>query len=231
MNKIHLKVQANFKLCMGINFPCLPLFSVYWGIQPHYHQEKKVPHAHDGRGRLILSHKLCTCCTDWAALLPGQKGLFGQGGFGHRVGEAASESSSTQRHVNTLQQLWAGEPLHSREDIQLQQRGRESLPKGQGKRNVINISFYIFVTIFQLLWEILEKMVIIVYSKTHVKSSCEQYNLFAAYNFLFQAVLNSFVWGEGMNKIPFSIHILKLASLLPALENIQKNLQQWRYKH
>lgn len=71
---------------------------------------------------------------------------------------------------------------------------------------------------------ILEKVVIIVYSKTHVKSRCEQYHLFAAYNFLFQAVLNSFVWGEGMNNIPFSIHMLKLANLLPALDNIRKNL-------
>lgn len=71
---------------------------------------------------------------------------------------------------------------------------------------------------------ILKKVVIIVYSKAHVKSRCEQYHLFAAYNLLVQAVLNSFVWGEGMNNIPFSIHILKLANLLPALENIQKNL-------
>lgn len=71
---------------------------------------------------------------------------------------------------------------------------------------------------------ILEKVVIIVYSKSHLKSRCEQYNLFAAYNFLFQVVLNSFVWGKGMNNIPFSIHMLKLANLLPALENIQKNL-------
>lgn len=69
---------------------------------------------------------------------------------------------------------------------------------------------------------ILEKVVIIVYSKTHLKSRCEQYHLFAAYNFLFQVVLNSFVWGEGMNNIPFSIHMLKLANLLPSLENIQK---------
>lgn len=43
---------------------------------------------------------------------------------------------------------------------------------------------------------ILEKVVIIVYSKTHVKSRCEQYHLFAAYNFLFQAVLNSVLGGE-----------------------------------
>lgn len=71
---------------------------------------------------------------------------------------------------------------------------------------------------------ILEKVVIIVYSKSHLKSRCEQYHLFAAYNFLFQVVLNSFVWGKGMNNIPFSIHMLKLANLLPALENIQKNL-------
>lgn len=59
---------------------------------------------------------------------------------------------------------------------------------------------------------ILEKVVIILYSKTHVKSRCEQYHLFAAYNFLFQAALNSFVWGEGIDNILFSIHMLKLAS-------------------
>lgn len=73
---------------------------------------------------------------------------------------------------------------------------------------------------------ILEKAVTILYSKTHVKSRCEQYHLFAAYNFLFQAVLNSYIWGEGINNILVSVHMLKLANLLPALENIQENLRQ-----
>lgn len=73
---------------------------------------------------------------------------------------------------------------------------------------------------------ILEKVVTILYSKTRVKSRCEQYHLFAGCNFLFQAVLNHFVWGEGINNTLFSSHMLKLANLLPALENSQENLKQ-----
>lgn len=75
---------------------------------------------------------------------------------------------------------------------------------------------------------ILEKVVTILYPKPHIKSRCEQYHLFAAYNFLFQVVLNSFVWGEGINNTLLSIHMLKLANLLPALGNIQENLKQWQ---
>lgn len=59
------------------------LFSIYWGVQPSCQQERKDPLAHGDRRRLILSLRLLTRCTDWAPLLPGQKDMSSQGGFGH----------------------------------------------------------------------------------------------------------------------------------------------------
>lgn len=90
-------------------------------------------------------------------------------------------------------------PQPAAPDTQQQQRGRGSPSAGEGSRNVTDISLYSCVAM-----GILEKAVTILYSKPHIKSRREQYHLFAAYNFLFQAVLNSSVWGEGINNILYS---------------------------
>lgn len=110
-------------------------------------------------------------------------------------GEAASETRGIQRHLcDCSGAALSQSTLNRREDTWRQQREDIS--------NVADTSLYICVTIFRLLWEYWRKCLPL------CKSRCEEYHLFAAYNFLLQAVLNSFVCREGINKTLFSIHML-----------------------
>lgn len=214
IQKIHLKGKAYFKQGTGVNFPCHPLFSgVYWGVQPSCHQEKKAPHAHDvGKDSSSACSQAALAeflsCLDkraWSA----RRDLDTLKAVAHRDTWAPCSSSE-------LESLCTGEKI-----LNCTREQEKVYPKDK-IRGMSPIYQFTSVLLFSCCYGNTKESSDHCVFKGPVKSRCEQYHLFAACNFLIQAVLNSFVWGEGMNNIPFSIHMLKLANLLPALENIQK---------
>lgn len=227
INLIHPKLWASFKQLWEVVFPILHS-SAHWET-PEFSAIAARPRA---------------SCQQWqrTSAVPGLQLLAGaltellSGLEASRSAPEAADTTSWWRSIRNQrltktgtscsspepQNLWTGADQYR---TAAERKGKATHRKGEPEWHryiALHLCYYFLVAM-----GIQEKAVSILYSKAHVKSRCEKYHLFAAYNFLFQVVLNSFVWGKGINDILFSIHVLKLANL-PALENIQEKLKQWQ---